>query len=156
MLARDVKRYAAYFMGWCQTFGEHDSLADHDNEIYWLLSEDQAGFVLPPNHLKQLYRAVLLHDQAPPLTFRRYLVEVGEFSFSLTPRYEDAIHETIGRLLASDHELHVYLTSHFMYGTKARIVTLSKKKPISIIYKEIGSMPIRLSLPSPAEPGTTR
>ena len=156
MRERTVKRYAAYFRGWCQTFGEHDSLADHDNEIYWLLSDEQAGFVLPPNYLKQLYRAVLLHEEAPPLTFRRYQVEVGEFSFSLTPRYEDAIHETIGRLLASDHELHVYLTSHFMYGTNARIVTLSKKKPISIIYKEIGSIPIRLSRPAPPTPGTTR
>jgi hypothetical protein len=27
MLTRDVKRYAAYFWGWCQTFGEHESLA---------------------------------------------------------------------------------------------------------------------------------
>ena len=156
MLAREVKRYAAYFRGWCQTFGEHDSLADHDNEIYWLLSDEQAGFVLPPNYLKQLYRAVLLHEEAPPLTFRRYQVEVGEFSFSLTPRYEDAIHDTIGRLLASNSELYVYLTSHFMYGTNARIVTLSKKKPISIIYKEIGSIPIQLSRPAPPTPGTAR
>ena len=153
MLAREVKRYAAYFRGWCQTFGEHESLADHDNEIYWLLSESQAGFVLPPNSLKRLYRAVLLHDEAPPLTFRRYLVEVGEFSFSLTPQHEHVIHETIGRLLASDHDLHVYLTSHFMYGTNARIVTLSRKKPISIIYKEIGSIPIRLSPAAPPAPG---
>ena len=66
MLERDVKRYAAYFKGWCQTFGEHESLADHDNEIYWLLSDKQAGFVLPPDYLRQLYRAVLLHDAAPP------------------------------------------------------------------------------------------
>lgn len=156
MLTRDVKRYAAYFRGWCQTFGEHESLADHDNEIFWLLSDEQAGFVLPPNHLKQLYRAVLLPDKAPPLTFGRFQVEVGEFSFSLTPEHEDAIHATIGRLLASERDLHVYLTSHFMYGTNARIVTLSRKKPLSIIYKEIGSMPIRLSSPSPPTRGTAR
>ena len=147
MLERDVKRYAAYFKGWCQTFGEHESLADHDNEIYWLLSEDQAGFVLPPNYLKRLYRAVLLHEAAPPLTFRRYLVEVGDFSFSLTPTHEELIRETIGRLLASDRALHVYLTSHFMYGTNARIITLSSRKPLGIIYKEIGSMPIQHSDP---------
>ena len=144
MLERDVKRYAAYFKGWCQTFGEHESLADHDNEIYWLLSDKQAGFVLPPDYLRQLYRAVLLHDAAPPLTFRRFLLEVGDFSFSLTPEHEDRIRETVREILSSDGGLHVYLTSHFMYGTNARIITLSAKKPLSIIYKEIGSIPIRI------------
>lgn len=144
MLERVVRRYAAYFRGWCQTFGEHDSFADHDNEIYWLLTDAQAGFVLPPDHLRQLYRAVLLHRDAPPLTFRRYLVEVGDFNFSLTPGHENAIRETVGRILSAGDDLHVYLTSHFMYGTQARIITLSSQKPISIIYKEIGSIPIRL------------
>ena len=144
MLEREVHRYSAYFRGWCQTFGQHDSFSDHDNDIHWLLTDSQAGFVLPPAYLKQLYRAVLLHKRAPPLTFRRYLVEVGEFHFSLTPRSERLIRETIERLLSVESPLHVYLTSHFMYGTSARIITLSTKKPLSIIYKEIGSMPIRL------------
>jgi hypothetical protein len=156
MLEREVKRYAAYFRGWCQTFGEHESIADHDNEIYWLLTESQAGFVLPKNYLRQLYRAVLLHEKAPPLTFRRYLVDVGEFNFSLTPKYEDLIHETINRILSGSDELHVYLTSHFMYGTNARIITLSAKKPLSIIYKEIGSMRIRLEQPAPPRRGRVR
>jgi hypothetical protein len=144
MLERVVKRYAAYFRGWCQTFGEHDSLADHDNEIYWLLTGKQAGFVLPRDYQRQLYRAVLLHREAPPLTFHRYQVEVGEFSFSLTPEHEETIRETIREMLSCKEELHVYLTSHFMYGTHARIITLSAKRPLSIIYKEIGAMPIRL------------
>lgn len=144
MQEREVKRYAAYFRGWCQTFGEHDSFADHDKEIYWLLTESQAGFVLPKNYLRQLYRAVLLHQTAPLLTFQRDQVQVGDFSFSLTPKHEELIRETIGRLLSSDGGLHVYLTSHFMYGTNARIITLSAKKPLSIIYKDIGSMRIRL------------
>ena len=144
MLERDVKRYAAYFKGWCQTFGEHESLADHDNEIYWLLSGKQAGFVLPPDHLRQLDRAVLLHKDAPTLTFQRYMLQVGDFSFSLTPKHEDRIRETIHDILSTDAGLHVYVTSHFMYGTNARIITLSAKKPLSIIYKEIGHIPILL------------
>ena len=144
MIERKVKRYAAYFRGWCQTFGEHESLADHDNEIYWLLTGKQAGFVLPASYQKQLYKAVLLHEKAPPLTFQRLQVEVDDFSFSLTPEHEETIRATIGKLLSSNDELHVYLTSHFMYGTQARIITLSTIKPLSIIYKEIGSMVIRL------------
>jgi hypothetical protein len=144
MLEREVKRYSAYFRGWCQTFGEHDSFADHDREIYWLLTDTQAGFALPPDRLKQLYRAVLLPKKSPPLTFRADRVEVGEFHFGLTPRHEEFIRDAIRGLLESHDALHVYLTSHFMYGTSARIMTLSTRKPINIIYKEIGGITIRL------------
>ena len=141
---RVVKRYAAYFRGWCQTFGEHESLADHDREIFWLVTGEQAGFVLPRPYLRQLYKEVLLHEIAPPLTFDRHQVEVGGFQFEMTKEYEQQIRNTVGSLLASGGDLHVYLTSHFMYGTSARIITLSARKPLGIIYKEIGDIRIRI------------
>ena len=141
---RVVKRYAAYFKGWCQTFGEHESLADHGREIYWLVTGEQAGFVLPSSYLRQLNKEVLLHDEAPPLTFGDHQVEVGGFRFDLTPEYEQQIRNSVSSLLASGCDLHVFLTSHFMYGTHARIITLSARKPLSIIYKEIGGITIRL------------
>ena len=144
MLERTVKRYAAYFRGWCQTFGEHDSLADHEHEIYWLVSENQAGFVLPRPDLKKMYREILLHRSAPPLSFHRHQVEVGGFHFDLAVEYEKRIMDTIGDMLSGGDDLHVFLTSHFMYGTHARIMTLSRKKPLTIIYKEIGSICIRM------------
>ena len=141
---RVVKRYAAYFRGWCQTFGEHESLADHDREIYWLVTGEQAGFVLPRPFLRKLYKEVLLHEEAPPLTFGHHQVEVGGFHFEMTQEYEQQIRNTVGSLLASGGNLHVYLTSHFMYGTHARIITLSARKPLAIIYKEIGDIRIRI------------
>ena len=145
MLARDVKRYAAYFRGWCQAFGEHESLADHDREVFWLVTDQAAGFVLPANYQRQLYREVLLHRTAPPLTFHSDRVEVGEFQLELARQYETRILESIDHLLASSRGLHVYLTSHLMYGTGARIITLSTKKPLLIIYKEIGTLRIGLA-----------
>ena len=36
------------------------------------------------------------------------------------------------------------MMSHFTYGSGTRILTLSSNKPLSIIYKEIGYMRIRL------------
>ena len=144
MLEQEVKRYAAYFRGWCQAFGEHESLADHDREVFWLVTEQAAGFVLPRDYQRQLYREVLLHRTAPPLTFHRDRVEVGGFQLDLARQYETRILESIDGLLSSDRGLHVYLTSHFMYGTNARIITLSVKKPLLIIYKEIGTLRIRL------------
>ena len=144
MLEQEVKRYAAYFRGWCQAFGEHESLADHDREVFWLVTERAAGFVLPRDYQRQLYREVLLHRTAPPLTFHSDRVEVGGFQLDLARQYETRILESIDGLLSSDRGLHVYLTSHFMYGTNARIITLSVKKPLLIIYKEIGTLRIRL------------
>ena len=144
MLEREVKRYAAYVRGWCQAFGEHESLADHEREVFWLVSGDQAGFVLPHAYRRQLYREILLHEAAPPLSFNGARVAVGDFELELARQYESRILDTIGGLLDSGRGLHVYLTSHFMYGTHARIITLSVKKPLLIIYKPIGTLRIRL------------
>ena len=57
---------------------------------------------------------------------------------------EEKILETMRGLLTTGRDFHVYLTSHLMYGTGARIITLSTRKPLSIIYKEIGTLRIRL------------
>jgi hypothetical protein len=48
-------------------------------------------------------------------------------------------------MLPGNGEFHVYLTSHFTYGTGARIITLSHWKPLQIIYKEICPMSVRLN-----------
>ena len=52
--------------------------------------------------------------------------------------------DVIENILTSGDDFHVYLTSHLMYGTQARIITLSAKKPLAIIYKEIGTLRIRM------------
>jgi len=156
MREREVKRYAAYFRGWCQAFGEHESLADHERDVYWLVMPDQVGFVLPRPVQRRLYREVLLHDPAPPLTFHDDRVEVGDFRLELARQHEARILDRIGGLLESSRALHVYLTSHFMYGTHARIITLSARKPLLIIYKEIGTLRIRLDRSALPRPGTIR
>lgn len=144
MLERELKRYSAYFRGWCQTFGEHESLPCTESDINWLFTEHQAGFILPPSITRQLYREVLLHREPPPLTFSCDSVEIGSLRLSLARQQEKRILEVVEHVLTSGTEFHVYLTSHLMYGTGARIITLSTKKPLAIIYKEIGTLRIRL------------
>ncbi len=48
------------------------------------------------------------------------------------------------QLMQAESDLHLYLTYHFMYPSGTRIVTLSQRKPLPIIYKEIRPMDIRL------------
>ena len=144
MLERELKRYSAYFRGWCQAFGEHESIPGEENGINWLFTEQQAGFILPQPITRQMYREVLLHREPPPLTFHHDEVEIGSLRFALARCQEERILEVVRNVLTSGSEFHVYLTSHLLYGTGARIITLSTKKPISIIYKEIGTLRICL------------
>jgi len=56
-----LKRYAAYYRGWCQAFGEHESVPGEDTGISWLFGENQIGksapFIsgLPSRQMNQLY-----------------------------------------------------------------------------------------------------
>jgi len=144
LLEREPKRYAAYFRGWCQAFGEHEGIPGEESGIHWLFTEHQAGFILPQAITRRLYREVLLHRKPPPLTFSYDAVEIGSLQFALAKHHENQILDAVHSILATGNDLHVYLTSHLLYGTGARIITLSTKKPLSIIYKEIGTLRIRL------------
>jgi len=145
MLERDLKRYAAYFRGWCQAFGEHESIYQDDTGVHWLTAEKQVGLVLPKPLIKPLYRQVLLQEDAPPLTFKRKKVVIGSLIIPIGKEYQKMALTAIASLLESDEEVHVYVTSHLLYGSGRKIITISNKKPLPIIYKEIGIMRIRLA-----------
>jgi len=144
MLERDLKRYAAYFRGWCQAFGEHESIYRDENGVNWLVADKQVGLVLPKPTIKQLYREVLMHEQAPVLTFRRKCVEIGALEVPIGKKYQKQALTSMGEILEDSKEVHVFVTSHLLYGSGAKIITFSSKKPLAIIYKEIGTMRIRL------------
>ncbi len=139
-----LKRYAAYYRGWCQAFGEHESVPGDDSGISWLFSEKQLGFISPREMTKSLLREILRKRETPTLTISRDCVNIGNFDYRPTKASdESALHE-IANFLEAGRGSHIFLTSHFMYGTGTRILTLSSKKPVPIIYKEIGIMFIKL------------
>ena len=144
MLERDLKRYAAYFRGWCQAFGEHESIYEDPSGINWLTAENQVGLVLPGPLVKALYREVLMRDQAPTLTFKRKGVEVGSLVIPIGKKYQKQALAAMSQILETGDEVHVFVTSHLLYGSGSKIITFSNKKPLAIIYKEIGTMCIRL------------
>ncbi len=144
MLECELKRYAAYFRGWCQAFGEHKGIEVDENESYWLLAENQVGLVLPKYQIKPLNREVLLHDEVPSLTFSAQGVQIGALQFPFASDHEKEALSVIEHLIETGPEFHMFLTSHLLYGSGSRIITFSCNKPLSIIYKEIGTMHIRL------------
>jgi hypothetical protein len=141
---RRVRRYAAYFKGWCQAFGEHESFTDEASGISWLYNESQIGFILPATLTKALYREVLRGQECPVLVISGNSARVGDVSFVFPAGQENLIRSGIRKLLEASSDPCVFLTSHFMYGTRTRIMTLSDSRPLSIIYKAIGDMRIRL------------
>jgi hypothetical protein len=140
----ELQRYAAYFRGWCQAFGEHDSLPNEDTGICWLLSEHQVGFLLRPQLTKALFREVLMRNDKPVLELSQKGARIGTFHYPLSGEIDEQGFAAIRKILENHSDTCLFLTSHFLYGTGTRIFTLSSKKPLSIIYKEIGCMHIRL------------
>jgi hypothetical protein len=140
MLERELKRYTAYFRGWCQAFGEHDSIHGDHIGVDWLITPHQVGLVLPGSLIKPLHREVLLHREPPALRLGEEYLHIGTLRIDVVTNAEKKALEASKELLSSGKELHVYLTSHLMYGEGRRIITISDKKPLSIIYKEIGTM----------------
>lgn len=141
MLERDLKRYAAYFRGWCQAFGEHESIYEDDNGISWLTASTQLGLVLPKPMIKRLYREVLLHERVPKVKFRRKYIEIGSLEIPIGKKHQKLARKRITSILENGDEVHVFLTSHLLYS-RSKIITFSSKKPLAIIYKEIGTMKI--------------
>ena len=146
LLEREVKRYAAYFRGWCQAFGEHEAEAGDYDAISWLVAERQVGIILPQPVTRAVNREALRGQRAPPLlTVSPRCLQVGTFHYPFRKPLETHVLDALRDILQTPHDLHLYLTYHFMYPSGTRIITLSRDKPLHIIYKEIGVM--RIGLP---------
>jgi hypothetical protein len=140
----EIKRYGAYFKGWCQVFGEHESILVGEHENCWLIGENKVGLVLPKALLKQLNGEVLLHEQIPEITFSQQGVQIGSLHFPFKSELEKSVLGAIEQLIDFDTGLHLFLSSHLLYGNGRRIITVSNKRPQSIIYKEIGVIKLRM------------
>ena len=146
-LERTVRRYSAYFRGWCQAFGEHDVVESQGEGIRWLFGEQQIGFILPRELTRKLYREVLGKEHSSPLMdLNPERVRVGRFCQALPEIWQQRGLEAFSQLMQAENDLHLYLTYHFMYPSGTRIVALSQRKPLPIIYKEIRHINITLTL----------
>mgnify|MGYP001828570534 CR=1 FL=1 len=141
---RAIKCYRAHFKGWCQAFGEHKNILVDNNVTCWLLGENQVGLVLTKPQIRQLNHELLLHEQVPTLVFDEQGVHIGSFYFPFVSRRERHVLHEIEQLLKSGVALHLFRTSHSLYGNGRRIVTISSKRPPPLIYRETETIIIRL------------
>ena len=142
----EIKRYAAYYRGWCQAFGEHEGEVEESADINWIYSEQSIGMVMSPVLQKRLMRHLIGKGNAEPsITLSSRGLEVGGEWISLESETDVHGLERIQALLNSGLLIHMYMTSHFYYPAGTRIITFSPRKPLTIMYREIPPLHIQIS-----------
>ncbi len=142
---RTIARYSSYYQGWCLAFGEHHISYDEDLTINWVEGESQMGFVVSTDKTKPLFRELLRHRYEVPtvkLSETGVIVNQIEYEFA---KGELAGAKRFCEYVREHKTLHMFLTSHFCYPPRTRIVTFSPKKPTIILYKEISPIELTLS-----------
>ena len=140
---RLIKRYSAYYSGWCVAFGEHEITYDEDKEINWLHGESKIGFALAQRLKRILLRELLgKHVDIPTITLADSYVKINERKYELMSERDMQEMEVLKDFFRSPDDIHMFMTSHFCYPPGTKIITFSTKKPLLIMYKEI--KPLRL------------
>lgn len=136
--ARLIKRYNAYYHGWCLAFGEHNAEYEKGRDINWLEGEERMGLILSPRLRKQANRELLgHHNEIPELALSDHSVRMNRFTHALKDDFDRRNIQRLKDFLRTSRELHMFLCSHLFYPTGTRIITFARKKPMIIMYKEM-------------------
>jgi hypothetical protein len=141
---REVRRYRAYFPRWCQSFGDHmPEPGGEGRAVEWLVGEHSVGAIVLPEIRAMLIRE-LLGSRKPRVIVRERSLSLGELNF-----HDDEICGHPGcaalfDLLLNAETVHMFLTYHLIYPPETRIITVSSKAPLPLIYKE--TAPLRVSV----------
>lgn len=138
---KTIKRYNAYYHGWCLAFGEHSVDFNEELDINWLYGEERIGLILSSALRKHARRELLGHHvRIPELTLSDDMVKMNEFIHPVKGAAERKNVQRLKGFLLNSPELHMYLCSHLIYPSRTRIITFATKKPVVIMYKEMQPM----------------
>jgi hypothetical protein len=143
--SRIIKRYNAYYRGWCLAFGEHNADYDEERDISWLFGEDRIGLILSPNLRKQAQHELLgHHDEIPQLSLTDDSVALNQYRHRLQDEVDMRNIQRLKEFLLHGEEMHMFLCSHLIYPSRTRILTFATKKPLIIMYKEM--QPLKVTI----------
>lgn len=143
---RRVRRYTAYFPGWATAFGAHEKDAEDPRGLIWLYGEGQIGLLLN-NELKEFLYPLFLgnsHAEAPTLALSEGWLRIQEVELAIGGG-DRRPHAALMALLEGDAELHLSQTYHLVYPSGTRILTLGRKAPLPLVYREIAPLLLQLS-----------
>jgi hypothetical protein len=127
-----VRRYSAFIPRWCQAFGDHQpDPGGEGRAVEWLIGEDSVGEILAP-------KAVEIEFGPRSIRFNRHDYEEASI-------LRHAGYAALRELLLGEAEVHMYLTYHLIYPPGTRIITLSRKAPLPLLYKKMAPLPLIVS-----------
>jgi hypothetical protein len=143
---RRVRRYTAYFPGWATAFGAHEKDAEDPRGLIWLYGEGQLGLLLNPELREFLYPLFLgnSHEETPVLALSEGWLRIAEVELAIGDSDLRPFTALMG-LLEEAGDLHLSQTYHLVYPSGTRILTLGRKAPLALVYREIA--PLRVQLP---------
>lgn len=139
---RIIRRYNAYYRGWCLTFGEHTADYEDERDINWLYGEGRIGLILSPGLRKLAQREFLgQHEEIPELGLSEHMVRVNTSVYRLKSDGDRLNVQRLKDFLLNSQDMHMFLSNHLFYP-RTRIITFAREKPIIIMYKEM--QPLKL------------
>lgn len=143
---RTVRRYSAFFRGWATAFGSHEKAGDEEHGLRWLFREEQIGLILTPDVKRFLYPLFFgrHRDDSPSVTLSAGLLRIEEVDIPFGEEDRRAFDATM-ELMRAEGDLHLYQTYHLIYPSGTRILTLSCRAPLQLVYREIAPLTVDLT-----------
>ncbi|MGB5830418.1 MAG: hypothetical protein WBG92_00265 [Thiohalocapsa sp.] len=152
---RLIRRHSAYFRGWAQAFGAHELVTDDKGALRWLLGEEQLGLILTPVIRRSLGRLATgsegpseTGNAAGDAASERLLLtndslRLGALTLPITGT-DTRVIDLAAELLNGRGDLHLYQSYHLIYPSGTRILSLSRRAPLTLIYREV--VPLRIAV----------
>jgi hypothetical protein len=142
---RKIRRYTAYFRGWATAFGSHEKQPDDGHGLTWLFGEEQIGLILTPPVKRFLYPRFLgkYHGEPPVVSLTHGVLRIEDTFLRFESRDCRAF-DLVMDLTRQDGDLHLYQTYHLVYPSGTRILTLSPRAPLTLVYHEISPLTLEL------------
>ncbi len=141
-MEKTIRRYSAYFPRWCQAFGDHQPDAGGEGRaVEWLIGGDSVGVIVLPEVRYLLLHALLGVRQPLLELWPRYLRLNGR-DYAEPSVIGHAGYVALLELLREVPEAYMFLTYHLIYPPGTRIITVSSKPPLPLLYKEMAPLPV--------------
>ena len=140
-----VHRYSAHFPRWCQALGDH--VPDPGGEaraVEWLVAVDCVGVIVLPE-IRHLLTHGLLGAKTPELEFCARSPRLNQRGYAEVTVIAHPGYAALRELLLGVHEAPMFLTYHLIYPPGTRIITVPRKPPLPLLYKEMAPLPISVS-----------
>jgi hypothetical protein len=141
-MEKNIRRYSAFIPRWCQAFGDHaPDPGGEGRAVEWLLGADSVGVVVLPE-IRRLLTHELLGAHQPELELGKRSVRLNQRTYAEMNVLGHPGYAALRELLLGTGDAYMFLTYHLIYPPGTRIITISQKPPLALLYKEMAPLAI--------------